>query len=178
MTLAQQGDINNQSQEQEQQNQEFLMNERPQNQDQFDKDSSLKYNSLSDSQLDNGNLDNNFQEEIVIGDNMESSNLNEVGAVEVLAQEQEEVIAKNSGELDHKKIKEHAQEIHQLEGNVDNQIDKIIQIARLEGPYYAIKVAKKVEDMQGSNYLIDEVQENLMKMRDEFTQKGFLKNIQ
>lgn len=82
-------------------------------------------------------------------------------------------------EEDEEKQKEHvkfqAKDIASIE-NPDDQITKIVDLASKKDPYFAIKVAKHIDN----NYILDRVHDELTEdqVRDALIKKGLLEEIQ
>ncbi|MEA1926020.1 MAG: hypothetical protein U9M90_02100 [Patescibacteria group bacterium] len=69
-------------------------------------------------------------------------------------------------------IREQTQEIMSIQ-DADQQIEKIIELATRKDPYFAIKIAQKLDD----NFILDEVHDELIedKVRKVLVSKGLLK---
>lgn len=80
----------------------------------------------------------------------------------------------NDDDDDEQQVQQHAQEVSRL-SSPEDQIEKIVQLAITKDPYYAIKVAKHLDD----NYILNEVHDRLVQdsVRDEMLKRGLLKEI-
>ena len=78
----------------------------------------------------------------------------------------------SSDDESREEIKKQTQEIMNIQ-DADQQVEKIIELATRKGPYFAIKIAQKLDD----NLVLDEVHDELVedKVRKVLINKGLFK---
>lgn len=71
-------------------------------------------------------------------------------------------------------VKFHAKDVTSLD-NPEDQILKIVELASTKDPYFAIKVAKHIDN----NYILDKVHDRLTEdqVREALVKKGLLENV-
>ena len=86
----------------------------------------------------------------------------------------EEQKEKKQEEQQKEHVKFHAKDIA-LSGSPDDQISKIVDLASKKDPYFAIKVAKHIDN----NYILDRVHDQLTEdqVRKALIEKGLLENL-
>jgi len=74
----------------------------------------------------------------------------------------------------HAIIHSHAKDIYEIK-DVEQQIDKLVQLAIQKDPFIAIKVARHLDE----NYVLDQVHDKLVedKTRNILIEKGLLESI-
>lgn len=74
-----------------------------------------------------------------------------------------------------KNVKKHAQQIYGL-SDPEKQIEQIVQLAITHDPYYAVKVAKHMDD----NYVMNEIHDRLVEaqVREELLKRGLLRTLE